>query len=186
MPIWCALVTRVAKPNSPEAQCLGADAAMKKELHNMNSKKVWDVDDVYSLDDLLKDKKISQAMLGCAFAILGIRGEEPVDGLKSWKARIVFQGSNVRTKTGTSAADIFEEVSSAPASFAAARAALAVAALKGFSATLRDAETAYLHALIDTPTRTPTFVELPREWWPDIWFYDGAARTQPKNVRPHC
>ena len=84
--------------------------------------------------------------------------------LKAWKARIVFQGSNVRTKAGTSAADLFEEVSNAPASFAAARAALAVAALKVFSVTLRNAETAYLQALADTPTRTPTFVELPHEW----------------------
>ena len=78
-------------------------------------------------------------MLGRAFAILGIKGEELGDVLKAWKARIIFQGSNVRTKTGTSAADLFEQVSNAPASFTAARAALAVAALKGFSATLRDA-----------------------------------------------
>ena len=63
---------------------------------------------------------------------------------------------------------------------------MAVAAMKGLSATLRYAETAYLQALIDTPTRTPTFVELPRELWPDSWFHDGPARTQPKYIRPHC
>ena len=53
-----------------------------------------------------------------------------------------FQGSNIRTKTGTSAADLLEEASHAPASFAAARAALGVAALKQFMATLRDAGSA--------------------------------------------
>ena len=74
----------------------------------MNSKKVWDVDCVYFLKDLLRDKQISEAMLGRAFTILGIKGEELGDELKAWKARIVFQGSNVRTKTGTSAADLFE------------------------------------------------------------------------------
>ena len=63
---------------------------------------------------------------------------------------------------------------------------MAVAAMKGFQAILRDAETAYLQALIDTPTRTPSFVELPREWWPDSWFHDGSARMRPKYVRPHC
>ena len=117
---------------------------------------------------------ISEAMLGRAFQILGVKGEELGKDLQVWKGRIVFQGSNVRTKSGTSAADLFEEVSNAPASFAAVRVGLAVAALKGFKATLRDAESAYFQALIDTPTRTPTFVELPREWWPDSWFFDGS------------
>ena len=54
MPLWRFLVTRVVKPKSAEAWCPGANAAMKKELHNMNSKKVWEVDDVYSLKDLLR------------------------------------------------------------------------------------------------------------------------------------
>ena len=47
-------------------------------------------------------------------------------------------------------------------------------------------ETAYLQAVIDSPTRTPTFVELPKEWWPDSWFVDGALRQIPKYDRPHC
>ena len=120
------------------------------------------------------------------FAILGIKGEELGEDAQQWKARVVLQGSNIRTKSGVSAADLFEEVANAPASFAAARAALAVAALTGRAVSLRDAEAAYLQALIDTPFRIPTYVELPREWWPDAWFLDGAARQRPKYVRPHC
>ena len=58
--------------------------------------------------------------------------------------------------------------------------------MRGFDACLRDAETAYLQAVIDTPTRTPTFVELPREWLPDSWFTDGARRQIPKYDRRHC
>ena len=123
-------------------------------------------------------------MLGRAFAILSIKGKELGDDLNTWKARIVFQGSNVFTKTRTS--DLREAVSNAPMSFAAARAALAVAALKGFSGSSRDAETAYLQALIDTATRTPPFVELLRVWWPDSWFRDGPGRTDPLYERPHC
>ena len=40
--------------------------------------------------------------------------------------------------------------------------------------------------MIDTTTRTPTFVELPREWLPDSWFADGALRQIPKYDRPQC
>ena len=77
-------------------------------------------------------------MFGTVFFILGIKNEELGDDQKVWKARCVFQGSNVRTKTGTSVADLFGETSNAPASFAATRAALGVAAMKGFNASLRD------------------------------------------------
>ena len=108
----------------------------------MESKKVWDTEDVHSLKDVLNNTLIPEAMLG--------KNEELVEDLKVWKARCVFQGSNVRNKTGTSAADLFEETSNAPASFAAARVALGVAALRGFTASLRDAETAYLQVVIDT------------------------------------
>ena len=153
MPPWCSLITRVVKPKSAEVRCAGAEAALRKELANMDSKKVWDTDDVFSLKDFLHHPNIPEAMLGRVFCILGVKNEELGEAIKAWEARCVFQGSNVRTKTGTSAADLFEETSNAPASFAAARAALGVAALKGFNASLRDAETAYLQAVIDTPTR---------------------------------
>ena len=115
---------------------------------------------------------------------LAAKHAELGDDQKVWKARCVFQGSNVRAKTGTSAFDLFEETSNAPASFAATRAASGVAAMRGFNAFLRDAETAYLQAVIDTPTRTPTFVELPREWWPDRWFTDRARRVSASMIDP--
>ena len=81
---------------------------------------------------------------------------------------------------------MFEETANAPASFAAARAALGVAALRVFSAILRDAEAAYLQAVIATPAPTPTFVQLPRDWLPDSLFRDGAGRTDPLYERPNC
>ena len=170
MPLWCSLVTRVVKPKSAEARCEGAANAIARELSNMDSKKVWDTGEVYSLTDILRNPKIPEAMFGRAFSIRGIKNKELGDDIHIWKARCVFQGSNVRTKTGTSAADLFGETSNAPASFVAARAAIGVAALRGFNASLRDAETSYLQAVIDTPTRTPTFLEVLREWWPDSWF----------------
>ena len=75
MPLWCLLATRLVKPISIEAQCAGADAAMKTELPNLISKKVRESDDVYSLNDIFKDESISAAMLSLAFAMLGIKGE---------------------------------------------------------------------------------------------------------------
>ena len=64
----------------------------------MNSKKFWDTGEVYSLTDILRNPKIPQAMFDRVFYILGIEHEELGDDQKVWKARCVFQGSNVRTK----------------------------------------------------------------------------------------
>ena len=119
-------------------------------------------------------------MLGRIFSIMGVKNEELGEAVKAWKARCVFQGSNIRETIGTSVAYLFEETRNAPVSFAAARAALGVAALKGYHASLREAETVYLQAVIDTPLRTQTFVELLGELWPASWFKGGAKRQIPK------
>ena len=182
------MVIRIVQTKSPEASCDGARKAVNAERGKMEKRSVWDTSDVYSLRDLYKTPNFSECMLGRVFQILGIKGDEMAedDPERIWKARIVFQGSNVHTKTGTPATEWYEEVSNALASFAAARCWLAVGAMKGFASTLRDAESAYLQALIDTPTRIPTFIELPEAWWPDTWFFDETARQQPRYVRPHC
>ena len=66
-------------------------------------------------------------MFGRVFFILGVTNEKLGDDQQIWKARCVFQGSNVRTNTGSSAVEFFNETINAPASFAATRAALGVA-----------------------------------------------------------
>ena len=100
------------------------------------------------------------------------------------KFRVVFQGNDVRTKSGVSAIDLYEEVSSSPASFTASRVVLACAALTRRRVTFRDALQAFLQASISGPGRVSTWVELPRDWWPDSWFTDGAARQHPRFTRP--
>ena len=102
----------------------------------------------------------------------------------AYKYRVVFQGSNVHTKTGVSAVDIYQEVSNAPASFTAIRCAVAAAVLTRKIVTVRDALQAFLQARINTPGRVPTWIELPQAWWPDEWFFDGKARKRPKYRRP--
>ena len=85
-----------------------------------------------------------------------------------------------------SAVDLFEEVSNAPASFTSIRCALATSILKKFDVEVRDALQAYLQARIDSAGRTETWCEIPREWWPDEWFVDGAKRQVPRFNRPVC
>ena len=96
----------------------------------------------------------------------------------------MFQGSNIRTKTGISAIELFEEVSNAPASFTGIRCGLAAAVLKKLRVSIRDALQAYLQARINQPGRIETWVELPQEYWPDSWFKDGSKRQIPLYDRP--
>ena len=53
---------------------------------------------------------------------------------------------------------------------ATVRAALAVAALRGFKPKARDATQAFIQARIDGPGRPKTWVRLPKSWWPDSWY----------------
>ena len=82
MPFWCALITRVVKPKSAEARCEGAAKAIKKELSNIDSKKVWDTGTVHSLKDMLRNPDLPEAMFGIVFSILGIKSEELGDDRK--------------------------------------------------------------------------------------------------------
>jgi hypothetical protein len=84
------------------------------------------------------------------------------------------------------AIELFEEISNSPASFTASRVVLASAALKKQRVSFRDAMQAYLQASICGPGRVTTWVELPRDWWPNSWFVDGKARQVPKYRRPVC
>ena len=90
MPLWCALITRVVKPKSVEARCEGATNTIRKELSNMDSKKVWDTGEVYSMKDILDNPAIPEAMFGRVLSILGIKNVELGDDQKLWKARCVF------------------------------------------------------------------------------------------------
>jgi len=118
--------------------------------------------------------------------VVGIMGEKNAEGTDAeYKFRTVFQGNNVRTNTGTSPIDLYQEVSSSPVSFVAIRAVLAISILLKLQVGVCDALQAYLQASISGPYRIPTYVELPRDWWPPSWFVGGDT-TKPKFVRPVC
>jgi hypothetical protein len=49
------------------------------------------------------------------------------------------------------------------------RAALGLAALRGFDPKVRDATQAFIQSRIDTPACPETWVRLPKQWWPASW-----------------
>ena len=132
----------------------------------------------------MKDASKPEIMYGRLFGILGNKHDELEEEHREKKYRSVLQGSNIRTKSGTSAIDLFGEIRSSPAWFVAIRCALAAAVLKKFIATVRDALCAYLQADMFKPGRIETWVSLPQTYWPDIWFVDGAKRYIPKYHNP--
>jgi hypothetical protein len=183
-PLWCAMVTRIVGMNSQEARCQGAQDAILKESKGIMDRGTFEMDSPMELDSLWHNIAIKEAMVGRVFCILRERNAELTEALQTWKARAVFQGNNIRTKSGVDAAQLFQEVANALASFVAARCTLAAAALKGLSVTLRDALHAFLQSRIDGKGRVQTYAELPRSWWPDSWFKDGAKRQIPRFKRP--
>lgn len=110
MGLWCSLITRSVSPKSTEARRKEGEAAIKKELDGLRARKTWDEDHPMELDDLYRDKRYPDAMIGRVFGIMGVKGDEtrvpgtPLD----MKFRGVFQGNNVRTKSGTSAFELYE------------------------------------------------------------------------------
>jgi hypothetical protein len=183
-PLWCAVVTRIVGMNSHEAKCKAAQDAISKERDGIMGRGTFGMAHPIEIEELYKKSAVKEAMMGRVFCILGKRNCEMAEDQQSWKARAVFQGNNIRTKSGVDAAQLFQEVANALASFCASRCTLAVAALKGFDVTFRDALQAFLQSRIDGPGRIPTYAELPKSWLPDSWFHDGAKRTQPKYKRP--
>ena len=182
--IWPSLVVRQIALSSAEAKTPAAKAAFDKELSGHRRRGTWDESTVREFSDLMRDPTKKEVMHGRIFGILGNKNDECDASLQEMKYRSVFQGSNIRTKTGVSAIDLFEEVSSAPASFTAIRCALAAAVLRGLVVSVRDALQAYLQARINTPDRIETWVSLPPEYLPDEWFVDGSARTKTKYKNP--
>ena len=183
-PIWSCLMTRKVNVKSAEAKCDAAIKAFHKEVAGHRARGTWNEAAVREHRDLICDPQVPEFMLGRVFGILGVKNAEDPSAAE-YKYRSVFQGSNVRTKTGIDAIDLYQEVSSSPVSFAAVRAVLAVACLLGLDVTVCDALQAYLQARIDQEGRVPTFVELPVEMWPDEWF-QGGDRAKPLFRRPVC
>ena len=91
------------------------------------------------------------------------------------KCRIVFTAPRARTNNGLDARQMYDDCSSAPVAFQCSRTTRAYAALMGYIISTRDAETAYLQALLRRigSADPRTFVALPRHFWPKEWIAKG-------------
>eukprot|EP00971_Amphidinium_carterae_P183811 3648649-Amphidinium_carterae.1 len=168
--VWGAAVVRQILPSDPEYRSEGARAALDAELQKLRDKQTWDTSEVLELSELKKHKKYEEALVGRVFAILGEKHAEEQRKDKLYKARIVFQGNRITSISGTPAHELFKQLSNSPVTMSSARTAMAIGLINGRKVQLRDASQAYLQSWINTKEHTPTFIILPKEWWPDEWF----------------
>jgi len=179
---YLGLVTRQIHPGSPEFRSPGCKEALDSELSKLRSRGVWDETTVREWSQVVADAvgTSDTPMYGDLFAIMGQKNAElniPACKEAPYKARVVFGGHNIRTATGESAHDLFQEVATTPSTMASARVALGIGALRGYKASIRDAEKAYIQSFIKQPGRNSTWVALPKDWWPPDWFHkDGTPK----------
>lgn len=87
--------------------------------------------------------------------------EDPDVNNHRWKGRIVLGGHAIKTATGEWAA--FNDLGSVPSTMAAARIALAIAALiPGCRVLQSDCIRAYIQACMDAPNGEVTFIVIPK------------------------
>ena len=108
---------------------------------------------------------------GLIFEICVEKGSElPLgDPGRKYKGRVVFQGSYVRDEDNNLA--LFSDLSSAPATLAAAKAADAYGLMQGHTVELADAVSAYTQTTLKGDV--DTWVRLPKSRWPDKWHQMG-------------
>ena len=160
--LWCAMVTKTLHPSDPMRNDPGAKAALNDELTDLRSYPVWDEDEPVEAKVLATT--VPHAHVARIFPIFGVKNWEHAPSRK-WKARVVFEGSHVKTATGQWA--LFHDIGAIPSTMSACRAALAVYALvPGARLYQSDCVKAYVQALMKG---TPTYVRLPKAWWPSHW-----------------
>ena len=109
---------------------------------------------------------------------MGQKSAESSDPGK-YKARGVMAGNNIQSKNSP-IAELFQDVTTTPASLVQVRTALAAGAVKGQSATVRDATSAYLQAPMrefnaDGSRKPSQWLRLPKACWPKSWFQAGGV-----------
>ena len=179
LPLWCAMVTRTISLMSEEAQEPEAKEAVAKEVAYHVERGTWDFSRVRELSEWMRDDAYSEVLVGRVLGTLGVKFAEMAKSGRKFRARAVYQGNNIWSRSGRSVCEIFDEVSNSPSSLTAARTAMAVGMLRRMRASYRDASNAYLQALIDVEPGVINLVELPLSWWPQSWYEDDAM-TIPK------
>jgi len=127
MPLWCAMITRTISIKAQEGQSDKAKAAVKAEVDSHTNRGTWDISKVKEVAEWMRDERYTEVLIGRAFVIVGAKFSEETDQSDmKYKARMVYQGNNIWTRSGKTVYEIFDEVSNSPSSLAAARAAMAI------------------------------------------------------------
>ena len=145
-----------------------AQQALLKEWDKLRVANTWDVKRVQEWSEVsaAARKGGESVHVGLIFEICVEKGSElnESDLARKYKGRVVFMGNEVRDQNFDYA--IFDELSSAPASMAAAKAADAYGVCESHVVQQADAEQAYIQSKLGG---TPTWVRLPRDRWPAAW-----------------
>eukprot|EP00971_Amphidinium_carterae_P343008 6482529-Amphidinium_carterae.8 len=130
----------------PDAACIADEGNHRErddvsELDKLIQKGTWDINFVREVLEVRAGKHGPAAM--------GEKHSEVEDmSLREYKARIVFQGNNIRMSDNVSASEVFKYVSKTPANMSIARTAIGTGLAVGMSATLCDVSQAYLQSYI--------------------------------------
>ena len=135
-------------------------AAVEVQHNTLKANNTWDPIPREWDDVCAEARLIGQTVhAGKVFIIVSVKGSELALDLQKVKARIVFNGGDVRTNFWSEVAQ-FDDLCSSPAAMAAYRLAVALGSGPGMTVQQADAEAAYLQADL---VGVPTYVELPRE-----------------------
>ena len=145
-----------------------ANASLLKEWDKLRKAGTWDESRAQEWSAVAKAAREagSQVHVGRIFEICVEKGSELPEGDpgRKYKGRVVFQGNQVRDQNFDYA--MFDDLGSAPATMAAAKAADAFGIFHGHTIEQADAEQAYIQSKLGG---TPTWVRLPPERWPKSW-----------------
>ena len=158
IPPLFAMVHKLLSKADPEYHTDDAKAAIREELLKLVRKGVWDTTPLLWSEVSAKAKRDGiQVHIGRVFHILSIKNAESLLDA-TFKARFVYQGSDIRDQEGIAA--FFTEIDSNPAQLSSIRLACAYAASIGVVPTCADASQAYVQADM---VGAPTYCRLPRE-----------------------
>ena len=164
---WTALIAR----RVPNWEIQGSDKAkeaLSKERLRLEKVPVWDLQHPVSWREVsAKARSLgTKAFIGDIMPLVYQKHAELIgdDPKKIFKGRIVYRGDAIKDEFFEWA--LFGEVASSPSSMAASKAADFWGALPGHAVQYSDAEMAYTQADMGGD---PTYVRLPKAWWPDSW-----------------
>jgi hypothetical protein len=154
-----------------------AQEAVRQEWDRLRAKRCWSEgkDAVREWKDVAHEARTTNTTVhvGRLCCICVEKGSElkEDDPKRKFKGRVVFLGNNVKDQNWDYA--VFQELSSCPATMEGSRSADCYGCLPGNDIMQADAEQAYIQAQL---TGIATWVELPREEWPEEWVKRGMIR----------